>query len=87
MNKDLISRDALKEALNEIFDTVEVVTFDDIIDIIDNAPTVEQPTGEWETFEKCGMWHFLCRKCHHAYTVKYNFCPHCGEKKEGGEGE
>ena len=33
--------DALKEKLNEIFDTVEVVTFDDIIAIIDNAPTVE----------------------------------------------
>lgn len=54
--------------------------------IVDNAPTVEQPTGEWERFEKCGMWHVLCRKCHHVYTVKYNFCPHCGEKKmKGGE--
>lgn len=38
---DLISREALKKTLNEIFDTVEVVTFDDIIATIDNAPTVE----------------------------------------------
>lgn len=45
MNKenkgDLISREALKEALNEMFDTVEVMLFDDIIATIDNAPTVK----------------------------------------------
>ena len=41
MNNDLISREALKNTLNEIFDTVEVMLFDDIIAIIDNAPTVE----------------------------------------------
>ena len=33
--------DALKAKLNEIFDTVEVVLFDDIIATIDNAPTVD----------------------------------------------
>lgn len=37
MTDDLISREALKKKLNEIFETVEVVTFDDIIAIIDNA--------------------------------------------------
>ena len=36
MENDLISRSELKKALNEIFETVEVVTFDDIIAIIDN---------------------------------------------------
>lgn len=34
--QDLISRSELKAALNEIFETVEVVTFDDIIAIIDS---------------------------------------------------
>lgn len=43
MNNDLISSEDLKEALNEIFDTVEVVTFDDIITIMDNAPTIPLP--------------------------------------------
>lgn len=38
---DLISRSELKKALNEIFETVEVVTFDDIIATIDNAKPVE----------------------------------------------
>ena len=38
----LIDADALKKVLNEIFETVEVVTFDDINAIIDNAPTEER---------------------------------------------
>jgi hypothetical protein len=41
MNNDLISRNDLKEKLNEIFDTVEVVLFNDVISIIDNAPTIK----------------------------------------------
>ena len=39
----LIDADALKEKLNEVFETVEVVTFNDIIAIIDNATTIEYP--------------------------------------------
>lgn len=46
MNNDLISREALKKALNEMFDTVEVMLFDDIIATIDNAPTVKSYTLE-----------------------------------------
>lgn len=53
MNEDLISREALKKAVNKAdfdfgcyydhtCDTQEMVNR-----IIDNAPTVEQPTGEW----------------------------------------
>lgn len=43
----LIDADALKEKLNEIFDTVEVVTFDDIITVIVNAPTVDTDLSEY----------------------------------------
>lgn len=46
MNNDLISRKALKNTLNEIFDTVNVVAFDDIIAVINNAPTVWHPFTE-----------------------------------------
>lgn len=38
----LIDADKLKKVLNEIFDTVEVLLFDDIIKTIDNAPTIEE---------------------------------------------
>ncbi len=44
--------DALKEKLNEIFDTIEVVTFDDIIAIIDNAPTVEVTKLEHKAYNE-----------------------------------
>lgn len=39
IENDLISRSELKKALEEIFETVEVVTFDDIIAIIDSIDT------------------------------------------------
>lgn len=37
----LIDANALKNTLNEVFETVEVMLFDDIIATIDNAPTAE----------------------------------------------
>ena len=52
MSNDLISREELKKALNEIFDTVEVVTFNDIISIIDNAPAVEPFEPEYVGAER-----------------------------------
>lgn len=51
MNNDIISRKALKNTLNEIFDTVNVVAFDDIIAVIDNAPTPWHPFTEEPTEE------------------------------------
>ena len=40
MNNDLISREALKKALLELFNAVYIVTVDDVLKLIDNAPTV-----------------------------------------------
>lgn len=42
MNNDLISREALKEAINEIW-WVNKFDFDKIVELIDNAPTVPLP--------------------------------------------
>ena len=47
MNDDLISREDLKKVINKFFGTVDFVILDDIITIIDNAPTVERSQGEW----------------------------------------
>lgn len=46
-----IDAEALKEALKEIFDTVDVVLFEDILSTIDNAPTIEITHGEWDCKE------------------------------------
>ena len=89
---DLISREALKKALNEIFETVEVVTFDDIIAIIDNASTVELATnlqltcnnlqqrqGEWLFTEIDENYHIYgqCSVCKERNRIG-KFCRSCG---------
>lgn len=74
-NNDLISREALKEALNnEIGDHALSVAIDRVID---NAPTVELKQGEWitkgfEPFGKCNICGGICEI--------NNFCGHCGVK-------
>lgn len=55
MNNDLISREALRKAVNDFYDnSFEGIVSSDLIkyaqavdDLIDNAPTAERPTGEW----------------------------------------
>lgn len=88
MNNDLISREALKND----FDCVGFNDYDDYnraLRIIDNAPTVEQPTGEW--IEEDGIP--ICSKCNSGYRsqprcmgrLMFAFCPICGAKMKGGE--
>ena len=43
MNNDLISREALRKALLELFNAVYIVTVDDVLKHIDNASTVSLP--------------------------------------------
>jgi len=84
MNNDLISRNDLKEKLNEIFDTVEVVLFDDVISIIDNAPTVEPKQGEWDKIGEIGLA-YKCNKCGEVSVIPTRFCPNCGaDMRKGG---
>ena len=68
MNNDLISREALKNLLNEYnkhFTTFTDIQTQIILDIIDNAPTVEQKQGEWiedynNTYMRCRMKCSVC---------------------------
>lgn len=90
MNNDLISREALKEALhNEIGDHALSTAIDRVID---NAPTVEErPQGEWikwnfKTFGAMGDWEYKCSNCGKVYDGEYNFCPNCGaDMREEGK--
>lgn len=74
---DLISREALKEALhNEIGDHALSTAIDRVIE---NAPTFERPQGEWEAigFEH-GYAFCICSNCHKTMRLyrdsKNEFC-------------
>lgn len=80
----LIDADALKEAVSKhpLID----FTDDDIFELIDNAPTVERPQGEW--LIECGnTFHFSCSQCGCAGSQWDKFCRHCGAKMQKGGAE
>jgi len=100
-----IDADELKKAIND--NGCRHSHYFDIFDIIDNAPTVEQPTGEEDgtaNSSNIAIWignrfdEHYCSSCGHAalweesqdenyYEMRSNYCPNCGKKMEGGEGE
>ena len=86
MNNDLISREALREALKEY---KYCGFYDKVIEIIDNAPTVEErPQGEWicitkSTFPQYQPDEYKCSECSGPSSIEYYFCPHCGADMRG----
>ena len=84
----LIDADALKEAVNGFYDNrfnglvpSELIEYAQTVDnLIDNASTVEQPTGKWEICEDDQNFYF-CSNCKEVEMWdKYRYCPYCGAK-------
>jgi len=96
----LIDADALKKVLENSFEQFGDTYSSDMLDmfglfnhLIDNTPTVEQPTGEWINIETSVNGHdgqAECNLCgcivHNNFTKAVNLCPKCGAKMKGGEG-
>ena len=84
MKNDLISRAALISAfLNRQRSEHEVkyhtIPGEDVLNMIQNAPTVEPTKGEWITHKTGLLLWEECNKCHtQVGTVGMNFCPNCG---------
>ena len=63
----------------------------DIRNAIDNAPTVEQPTGKWidnQNNSGGGINCSICGKmlpCTDEYWYETDYCPNCGAKMKGEE--
>lgn len=80
----LIDADALKEDINNAF--LRCLDMQYVKDIIDNAPTVERPTGHWisisgTNISKCSE----CQVRQILYDMQGNdFCPSCGADMRGG---
>lgn len=99
---DLISREALKKAIEEEICNFELpISANSIMPIIDNAPTVERPTGEWRYGEdECGQDGWFCSECgffvpwYYQYyendidfIQEYKACPHCLAEMRKGKKE
>lgn len=96
MKSDLISREALKKAIEKYrnlncVSTSTIIGVRNVMYLIDNAPTVEpeRPQGEWikwnfKTFGAFGDWEYRCSKCEKVYGGEYNFCPNCGADMRKG---
>lgn len=89
MNNDLISREALKEAfkawktMDDYYHNTDCkdIPLSEAFDLIDNAPTVERPQGEW--IEDSG--NIVCSHCHTIWLYfRTDFCPNCGADMRGG---
>jgi len=62
------------------------------LELIDAAPTVEQPKGKWINIETSVNGYdgqAECNLCgcivHNNFSKAVNFCPNCGAKMKGGE--
>ena len=81
MENDLISRSKLKEAYFKAINETSIGEVS-IISLIDNAPTVERPQGEWidtENMEEYWAEEYQCSICG-AKNHWHNYCPNCGAK-------
>ena len=95
---DLISREALKTELEEVYrhtrnylsdeDEAQNSLLDNILEDIDNMPTVEpeRPQGKWITTRT--MIHDgnpYCTVCDEENIIRSKFCPNCGaDMRKGG---
>lgn len=84
-----IDADYIREKIWEAYQDNRICT---ALDIIDNAPTVEQPTGEW-IFDSDNIMFgnpygsYKCTNCNSWTGWVTHFCSNCGAKMEGGEEE
>ena len=99
MNNDLISRKWLTDAIRNRRTYLSYEDAKDVIDLIDNAPTVktycyfcgqtehgqieERPQGEWIFLGKDEVMKVECPFCHKRKCCVSNYCDYCGAKMKG----
>lgn len=82
MDNDLISRSRLRMNFIQAVEDENPELYGEIIlDLIDNAPTVEQPQGEWKLIQGSSVVHSCsCCNARIIAMIPYDFCPNCGAK-------
>lgn len=69
-----------------------LLNYNDIKDVIDNAPTVERPQGKWifnTTHWSCSVCNKTVKTIGYCGTKEFmyenfRFCPNCGTDMKGG---
>ena len=96
----LIDADVLKEVIEEKVTYIDGDSVYKIIDLIDNAPTVEpierigsiceencgyRPQGEWIFHKDFNeSCRYGCNQCGNLNNIQSNFCPNCGARMVKG---
>ena len=92
-SQDAISREAVKEIINDIRDCISVEGYCAILERLKKLPSVtpSRRKGRWIKSRDCyGNNHFTCPFCEHDIATKAenwddNYCPNCGAEMESEE--
>ena len=59
----------------------KAISIEEALSLFDSFPIAD--SGRWiDAREQCGS--FVCSKCEYQSMAKYNYCPDCGAKMNGG---
>lgn len=98
MENDLISRKAVLEAIQ--FAIGMFYDADLLKETIDMLPAAQMRRGKWIEYPECLQYdgaysddHIVCSACKSVWSIldndteRFNYCPKCGAKMDGGEDE
>ena len=92
---EYIEREALLKT-DFMYEFVDPIDVDIVKDIIENEPSadvVEVRHGRWEVVigtrnsPKWGNNRVACSECRRSGYTRYSYCPNCGAKMDGGNGD
>jgi hypothetical protein len=69
--------------------TIDFESGKKVIEHLKKMPSVtpKQKTGKWNVlgYDDPSVRMYKCSECHMKITLKFNYCPNCGAKMEGGK--
>lgn len=88
IDADRLKAEIFKACMDSHFMPTKLLDCDDVTELIDNAPTIEeQPKGKWietDRFDEIADYMLKCPKCNEDTLSSHgNFCPNCGADMRG----
>ena len=79
MHDDLISREAVRNIVNDIRDCISVEGYWAICERLKKLPPVNPTKTEYWISHHHGC-EYECSECHDKQKAKSKYCPNCGER-------